>query len=272
MNARMKEVCVFESRSILIRRSPQVARRIRQLAAVLLVAALLAACGSDEGLQEPPSTATATFETIIATFTPVPPDYTPEILLTRAAEQTAWSLTATAEPPTTATPASGNMGGGSQAPEGVLQPPTLIMIATGGQVAGDPGSYVWCEEATNTCADIRARWVDLSGSGISWAKDTPARFSAPASPYALVSADITIYPYDGNIVIPTDGAGNTADHYAFLAQTAPVFQQSLNGPDLLLNANLQPGFHIIEVVVHWQTPQGLPTPLKTQYAFVVEVM
>jgi hypothetical protein len=268
-----KEVRVFNLRPGAARVTRLTLRPWRAFSGIAIVTMLLAACGGDEGAVTATPTTQGVMNVVIATMTPVPPDYTPEIVQTQAAEQTAAAQTATAAPPTTPTPDVGSTpGGSSQIPEGAMRPAELLMIATGGQVSGDFGSYVWCDEPTNTCAEIRAPWVDLSGNGISWGKETTARFTAPNSPYALVSATVSIYTYDGNIVIPTSGTGSTADHYAFVAQTDPLYQQSHNGPEILLNVSLNPGFHIIEVAVNWQTPQGLPKPLTTQYAFVVEVV
>lgn len=247
------------------------------VSSTLTISFVLAACGvaGVGGSENTEPTPTETPDWWIATFTPVPPDYTPEALQTRAAQQTAWSQTATAAPPTTATPpppvATQQSNRPTPAP-GEIRPPDLILAATGGQVIGDAGSFNFCSEESNTCADVQAPWVALSGNGVSWATGTPARFTVPSTPYAVQSADVSVYPYDGNVVIPTDGQGNVSDKYAFIAQTPPADRQSIPGPDLLLNSNLTPGFYIIEMRVNWVTPEGVARPMFTQYVFVVEVV
>lgn len=212
---------------------------------------------------------------VLATFTPVPPDFTPEAVRTRSALQTAAALTATAQAQVTATappsvtvnpfPVTGTI------PLNTIIPPNVGLITSGGAAPSALGSYNWYDLRFNRGAEVTAPYVLLPDGGAQWAGGTEARLEVASSPYAVMSAEIKFFVFDQNVAIPTDQSGKPGDRPAFYAQTAPVRQLSLQGPDIRFTPEVGPGRYIVDMRVNWSTPTGL-NPLWTQYIFIVDVV
>jgi hypothetical protein len=250
-------------------------RVVASVAAVALLAlGAVAACGGDEGADRTNPNPGPTFT--IATFTPVPPDFTPEAFQTSQAQQTAFAQTATAQPPVTATiPPSVTIQPDpnvTPAAENEIRPPDAVLRTVGGDALGSIGSYNWFNPTLQSGAEITAPYVPLPDAVASWATGTAGRIDVPNSPFAVVSAGVTIYTARENTAIPTDLQGNPSDELAFYPQQAPVQQMTVQDPSLSITPAVEPGEYIMSVTINWQTPQNLPSPLYTQYVYLVTVI
>ena len=254
-------------------------RRAATLVALLAGVALVAAvaCGGDEGT-DPPGTSRSerTMIVSIETFTPVPPDYTPEALRTRSAQQTAYAQTATALPPLPATaPPNVTVQPGplATAAPGEIRPPDALLQTSGGETTGAVGSFNWFSVETQKGANISAPYVIVSESDVTWATGTAAQIVVPNSPFGVTGADIAVYNVEGNMVIPTDPSGSPiGDRPAFFAQEQPLQQQRVDGATISVQPNVPPGRYIVEVRIDFAAPPELPFPLFVQYAFSVNVI
>jgi hypothetical protein len=126
-------------------------RPLLRVAALVCMASMLAlvaavACGGDEGSDEPTPAGQRTMVISQATFTPVPPNFTPEALQTRAALQTAYWQTATAQPSVAATaPPNVTMPSApiATAAPNEVRPPDALLRTSVGEVLGSIGSFNW---------------------------------------------------------------------------------------------------------------------------------
>lgn len=240
---------------------------VSALTIVLLVAGV--ACMGDDGPRRGP-----TFT--ISTFTPTPPDHTPEALVTRDAQATAWSQTATAAPAVTATPPGATTEpGAGQTPVGddEIRPPDLILTTDGGQTRASVGSFNWCSSVMNQCADIRAGYVVLNEASGSWSAGTAGTITTPNTEFPPQNAEAMLYVHDDNAAIPQDETGTIiGSDLAFVPMTAPMQIETFSGTDMTMTPTVAPGKYILVVQVNWETPAGVSRPLHTQYAFVVEIL
>lgn len=214
---------------------------------------------------------------VLATFTPVPPNFTPEALQTRVALQTAAAETAAAQPSVPATaPPEVTIDPNIPTPTGTVAGDLIIpaganLVTSGGVAPGSIGSFNWFDPRFNKGAEITAPYVLLPETGVSWATGTSARLEIGESPYAVTGATITIYPFEGNTAIPTDQSGTPGDTPAFYPQTPPTRQVTLEGADIAITPEVPAGRYIVEMRVNWSTPEGL-NQLWTQYIFLVDVV
>lgn len=213
---------------------------------------------------------------VLATFTPVPPDFTPEAIQTRSAYQTAGALTATAQGAITATapPATTfdpNIPTPTGSPTTLIIPPGAGFSTSAGIAPGAIGSYNWYDMRFNRGAEITAPYVILPDGGANWATSTQGRLEIGDSPYAVQSAEIKFYAFDGNVAIPTDQAGNPGDTPAFYPQQPPLRQFAIQGADVVFTPDVGPGRYLLNIRVNWSTPTGL-NPLWTEYVFIVDVL
>ncbi len=212
---------------------------------------------------------------ILATFTATPPDFTPEVIQTRSALQTAAAETAeartTATPPPAVTPNQAAPTG--TIPAGALSPPTASLLTSAGSAPGSIGSYNWADMRLNAGANVTAPYVILPESGAQWATSTEARLEVTDSDLPVTGAEIKLYVFDQNVAIPTDQQGNAGDTPAFYPQTNPTRQFTIQGQDILFTPEVPPGRYVVDMRVNWSTPTGMGLePLWTQYIFLVDVV
>ncbi|HYI15028.1 MAG TPA: hypothetical protein VEX37_06535 [Thermomicrobiales bacterium] len=236
-------------------------------AVVLLLVAVVAACGGsddDDGGVVP----------VMSTFTPVPPDYTPEAAQTRAAHETAFSETQTAQPDVTATPPSGSPVEGTPratlAP-GEVRPPDAILRTPSGDTFGVIGSWNFYYADTDTGAKVDAPYVPLPGDAVNWPNGTTAQIEVPNSPYAVRSAAIDFYTYDDNVALPQTTDGVPTGEIAFFPQTPPSQQAQIPGPTVSVAVDLPPGDYLVSSRIDWDAPATTEGELFTQYVYVIRV-
>jgi hypothetical protein len=278
--------------------SPTRVRMLRVIALVcatlLLVVAVAAACGGDEGNDDPESTAGASpasddgdgdgdddeVVVVMETFTPTPENNTPASVQTRIAQQTAFAETQTAQPdsPSTAPPditVNPNTPAATIPPNAV-KPPDLVLNTSAGAQTGSIGGYQWYDLEFNAGGDFDVPYVALPDNNLEWASDTTAELTVPESPFAVRSTDINVFVYDDNIATPQDAQGQILGDYVFARQTDPVRQETIQGSDITLTQDVEPGNYIFEVTVTWDAPENLEavfeSPLSTQYVFLVTVI
>jgi len=212
---------------------------------------------------------------VLATFTPVPPNFTPEVVQTRSALQTAAALTATVQAQTTSTaPPAVTINPNTPAatrPANSITPPNANLSTSAGAAPSSIGSYNWFEPAINAGAQVTAPYILLPDSGASWATGTNATLTVENSPYALLQAEVKIYTFDGNVAIPTDQSGNPGTTPAFYPQQAPARAFNVLGPDVSFTPEVPPGRYIVDIRVNWSTPTGLDQ-LYTEYIFTMDVV
>jgi hypothetical protein len=256
------------------------------LALVLFIGAFTAACMGDDddpgdsgdlNAQISPASGDDDDATpVLATFTPVPPNFTPEVVQTRSALETAAALTATIQAQTTATapPAvtfDPNIPTPTGTPGNLIIPPGAGLATSGGIAPGSIGSYNWYDLRFNRGAEVQAPYVILPAGGATWAGGTLARLEVGESPYAVQSAEVKLFVMDQNVAIPTDQSGTPGDTPAFYPQTPPVRQLTIEGADIAFTPEVSPGRYIVQVRANWSTPVGL-NPLWTEYIFIVDVV
>lgn len=256
------------------------ARRGLAFAAVviLLVAAVAACGGGDDGGPGPDNV-------VMSTFTPVPPDFTPEALRTRSARETAFAATGTAQGETTPTPPAAGTPDASVPAEGSpratarpgeIRPPDAILRTASGDTLGSLGSSNYLDPETQTGAFFEAPYVPLPGNAVTWVNGATARIDVPNSPYAVASATIELYTYDENVALPTRPDGSTTGEIAFFRQTEPSQQVQINGADLTATADVPPGDYIVSARLTWDAPPvavgdtGVQEQF-TQYVYVIKV-
>lgn len=263
--------------------------RLRLTGLVLLGALLLAlvavACGGDDdddgdGGENASVTADGEGtpgrggpEVIMSTFTPVPPDFTPEVMQTAAAQQTAYAQTATAQPATTATPppaVSPPSGPVATVPGNQIQPPDVFLQTPGGRVAGSKGSYNWYEIDLDTGAEVRAPYIVLDQGSMLWASGTGGELDVPDADFPVGSVRIEFFDYETNVAIPQNPDGTVmGDDLAFFQQNPAVRSLDAPGPTVSFQPEVPSGTYIILATVNWQNDLGLP--LQSTYAFAVQV-
>jgi hypothetical protein len=253
---------------------------------MLFVVAVAAACGGDEGDDDPESSpeAAATNDTddgvdvIMSTFTPTPENNTPAALQTRSAQQTAAAqspqsdASPTAPPDITVNPNNPL----ATVPANAVKPPDVTMGTAGGQQTGMIGSMNWFDPDLNAGYNGDTPYVGLPQGSLDWASDTTASFTVPDSPYAVRSTQVNIFVYDDNVAIPQDAQGQVIGSYVFARQADPVQQTAIEGPDIRLEPETEPGNYIVEVTITWDGPPELEAQyneaLFTQYVFVVTII
>lgn len=214
---------------------------------------------------------------VIETFTPTPPDHTPEALITRAAQQTASAQTATAQPtrdPSAPTPLPGTPGATRTIPSGSeIRPPDLILRTSFGETWAAVGSFNWCSVALGTCADIQTGYIILETDTLFWAIGDEGTIEVPDTPFPALSAEVGLYLHDQNVVIPQDVTGQIiGDKPAFVPLIAPAQFETVTGAGgWSFTPDVPPGKYILSVNISWTQPEGAPLPLHTEYAFIVEV-
>jgi hypothetical protein len=247
------------------------------LVSVLLMIAGIA-CGGDGNSGRADSRDTVS----IQTFTPTPPDHTPEALVTREAQQTAWAQTATAQPAVTATPPVAGTrvegtrepaGPGTPNPEDEIRPPDMFLDTNGGQAQAALGSFNWCEIRLLQCASIQFGYLILEHGSVTWSAGTPGVITTPNASLAPLTAELALYLHDENVVIPVNASGQViGDKPAFVALTEPAQTFSVSGPDISVTPDVPPGRYVLSVNMNWTLPEGATLPLYTNYAFVVEIL
>jgi hypothetical protein len=265
------------------------------VAALLLLAVSVAvACGGDDDEPEggdvdvettdttdaSPEGTDDEIEVVMSTFTPTPPDNTPESVRERERQQTAFAETQTAQPQTTATqPPDVTINPNTPVatiPSNAVRPPELVMGTSAGQQSGTIGSMNWYDPVRNAGYNGDTPYVQMPTGNLDWASDTEASFTVPESPYAVRSTQINVFVYDDNVAIPQNSQGQVIGDYVFARQTDPVDQEQIEGATISINPDLEPGNYIIEAVVTWDGPPELEAQyneaLFTQYVFVVTVI
>lgn len=250
--------------------------RIGAAVSLLLIGAtVIVACGDDEG-NTPRSTRDddGTPVVVLSTFTPVPPNFTPEVLQTRAAAQTAAVMTATAQPPTTATvPPAVTIPSGPvpTVAANEIRPPDAVLQVLASSGTGSIGSYSWFDPDLGSGADITAPYVILPEQTVTWSGSPVAQISVPSAAFPVTSADIRIFSLAENTVIPTTQQGQVSSRLAFYATTAPLQQLTVQGAVITFTPSVPPGEYVIEVRIHFETPEGLQFPNQTQNVFTAVV-
>lgn len=252
------------------------------VAAATLLALVAVACGGggddDEGTPgastDPNGTPTRSGpEVVMSTFTPVPPDYTPEIMQTAAAQQTAYQQTATLQPQVTATvPPAVNTPSGPVAtvPGNQVQPPDVFLQTPGGRLQGSKGSYNWYDIELDTGAEVRAPYVILDQGSVLWASGTGGEIVVPDAAYPVQSVNVGFFDYETNVAIPQNTDGTlVGQDYAFYQQNPAVRSFDAQGPTVAFQPEVPSGTYIILVTVVWQNDFNLP--LQSTYAYVVQV-
>jgi hypothetical protein len=254
-------------------------------AALSLVAVSIAvACGGSGDSSKPTATPAATHEMVIATFTPVPPNFTPEVVQTRAAQKTAYIQTATAQPPasptapgTNATPNTDAAACRPDAGNNELRPPDLLLNSSGGTQCGSVVSWNWYDAQNDRGANVQApQGAPISESVLNTAAGEPMTMTVPASPYAVENARIDVYTVDGNVAMPRDAQGQSIPGLSlvFVPQTAPAWNTNIQGSNISFTPQLAPGQYIVAVRIDWAGPADVEAanqPLYTAYTFVIQV-
>ena len=209
----------------------------------------------------------------MSTFTPVPPDYTPEIMQTAAAQQTAYQQTATLQPQVTATvpPAVNTPSGPVATVAGnQVQPPDVFLQTPGGRLQGSKGSYNWFEIELDTGADVRAPYIILDQGSVLWANGTGGEIVVPDADFPVQAVTVGFYDYETNVAIPQNTDGTlVGQDYAFYQQNPAVRSFEAAGPTVAFQPEVPSGSYIILVTVVWQNDFNLP--LQSTYAYVVQV-
>jgi hypothetical protein len=276
----MKEGCVLRISYREGRRWSLARRGLLLATASLLLIGAAAACGGDDDDD------TAGDRAVMSTFTPVPPDFTPEVIQTRSAQETAYSATQTAEPNVTATapavtPVVGTPDGSpvegtpqATAQPGEVRPPEALLRTPGGEVAGAIGSSNFLDPVLGSGASIEAPYVPLPSGAVSWATGSTASIHVPNSPYPVQSATVEIYSFDENVARPTQPDGTPTGELAFFPQTEPSQEFSIDGATLNLVTDVPAGNYIVSARIIWGAPPEIVAQFEeqfTQYVFVVRV-
>ena len=242
--------------------------------ALVLIAGAAVACGGDDDAN--PASEEVGPVVTLATFTPVPADFTPEALQTRSAQQTAFAATQTAQPDIEVTaPPEVTFPTTPQATAAAnqIKPAEAQLVTSGGQAIGSIGSFNWFDPTSGNGADVQAPYIDLPAEETTWAVDTAAQVVVPNSPYAVMNATVTMYDYGTNIAIPTNEQGQTLGTTpVFYVQEPAVYEDNLQGPALSIAPDVEPGKYVVSVVINWVTPAELQQPLHTHYIFIVTVI
>ena len=124
---------------------------------------------------------------------------------------------------------------------------------------------------------MTAPYIDLPDDSATLVTGTGLQIVVPDSPFAVASAEFSVYTLDGNVAYPQDPQGGTTDELAFVPQTPPSWQGTVPGPTITLTPQLSPDSYIVSVKIIWQippdffeTPQdqtGAPFQLHTQYVY-----
>ncbi|HUG16082.1 MAG TPA: hypothetical protein VMM78_13820 [Thermomicrobiales bacterium] len=148
----------------------------------------------------------------------------------------------------------------------------MFLNTNGGQAQAALGSWNWCEVRLLQCADIQVGYLILEHPSVTWSASTPGTVTTPNTSLPPLTTELGLYLLDDNAVIPVDPSGQViGDDPAFVAQTPPVQQATVTGPDIELIPTVPPGRYVLSVIVNWTMPEGAPLPLHTAYAFVVDI-
>jgi hypothetical protein len=217
----------------------------------------------------------------MSTFTPVPPDFTPEVIQTQSARQTeaaqvspeASNATPTAPPAITPNGSAVTPNGSPVATTqpGEIRPPDAIFRSNSGQAAGAIGNSNFVDPATETGATISAPYVPLPDGAAGWPVNSEARIEVPNSPYAVRSAMVEIYSFDENVARPQNPDGSTTGELAFYPQTQPAQQVPVVGASIVLTPDVDPGNYLVVARIVWDAPEAAGSEQFTQYVFVVRV-
>lgn len=253
------------------------------LAVILLLLAAVAACGSDEGsgddataVSGSPTRGNDGPDVVMSTFTPTPPDHTPEAVQTADALRTQQASSPTAG---TTTPSDGSPQPGEPTPTPApneVRSPEVRLVTAAGDLVGAIGSFNWYDAELDSGGKFDVPYVFLPNGTVDWPQGTTARLEVPDSPYAVRSATISIYTFDDNVAIPTNEQGNPiTGGYAFLPQQDPLQREELTGATIETGVDVPPGNYIVEARVVWDGPAEVEQSigeLYTQYVFVVTVL
>lgn len=260
---------------------PRSARRASVLSVALLAASLvLAACG---GVGAGDSGDDSTPGWVMATFTPVPPDFTPEAIQTRAAAQAAATETAAVEPETSGTPATTEGGTPAASTSCVaerqlneIRPPDVYVTANGARACGNPGAYIWFDPDLGQGADVQPQQgVGVPEAGVRSSTGSSISLVASESPYAIESAVVSLFVYDENIAIPQDESGRIiSETPVFVPRSEPVWSTNIEEGDITFTPDVEPGRYLLAARVNWDAPTEVEQayePLYTSYLFEVTV-
>ena len=253
-------------------------------AVALVLLAAVAACGGSNAATGTPAASSGTPTknkgpvVVMSTFTPTVVGDIPNIAKTRTAIVAAATQTATAGGDPQATqPPPVNVTATATVASNEVRPPAAQLVTSSGSAPGSIGAFNFYSPALDTGADIQAPYVTLPDGSLTWTNGAPLRISITDSPYAVQSATVRIFAFEGNIAIPTDPSGKViGQNYAFYPQTDPRAQLTLQGPELSFTPTTLPaGRHIVSVDVQWLVPDQFPQlkgALRTQYVFLLEVV
>lgn len=262
-------------------------------AIVALLIVTLVNCGGS-GKKADPANGGGVSNITSATFTPVPPGYTPPpnpttaALKTRIAEgQTATAdarASQTASPDgSAASPASPSLTGvggriifptpPSSGPN-VIYPPASVLQVGDRYVGATIGSFNWVDKASGKGGGGVAPWIDLSEESlIAVPSETATLRFADGAP-TPVTTKIEVFAYNGNVAIPTLSNGQPAERPAFVRQTDPLSSSIVQGADPSFAIQLQPGDYIAVATVTWPDVPGADPQYgaqSTQYAYRITV-
>lgn len=253
-------------------------------AVIVLLVAAVAACGGSDDSDDGNGP-----NVVMSTFTPVPPDFTPEVVQTRSARETEFAQTATAQPnaptnePSTGTPPSGSQIPASGTPmatpqQGEVRPPEVVLRTPGGQVAGVVGDSNYLDPQLQAGASIDAPYVPLPGSALSWAVGSSATFTVANLPYPVRSASVEFFSFDENVARPTNPDGSPTGELAFFPQIPPAQQIPINGSSvdstITVTPEVAPGNYIVTTTIVWDVAPEIEAQTEeqfTQYVYVVRV-
>lgn len=247
-------------------------------AAVVLLVTLVAACGG--GGDDDDGGVVA----VKSTFTPTPPDFTPVVLQTRSARETAFAQESTAQANTTPTAPSSPASPRAETPltgtpaatprPGEIRPPDAVLRTGRGDLLGIVGDSNYLDPVSGAGAKVDAPYVPLQANALSWAAGAAARVEAPNSPYPVGSATAELYTYNDNVALPQSTQGVPTGEIAFYAQTDPAQQATVQGPNISITPQVAPGDYILAVRIVWAASPEIVTQFGeqyTQYIYVVKV-
>ena len=223
----------------------------------------------------------------MSTFTPVPPDFTPEALKTQSARGTEFAQTATAQPNApTNQPSTDASPSGSQVPTtplataqpGEVRPPEVVLRTPGGETVGIVGDSNYLDPQLQAGASIDAPYVPLPGSALSWMVNSPATFTVTNLPYPVRSASVEFFSFDENVARPTNPDGSPTGELAFFPQIPPAQQIPINGSSvdstITVTPDVAPGNYIVTATIVWDVAPEIEAQTEeqfTQYVYVVRV-
>lgn len=261
---------------------PRLQRAATFSAVLLIVPLLLTACGGSGDDDD----RTEGGRVVMATFTPVPPNWTPEAdpTIEAARTQVAEMQTATASAPTPTAgptqpvePPTGNEDVIFPTPPGgagAVYPPTSVLVTTAGRyIEATVGSYNWFEQSTQGGGSFNAPWIELTDASVVAVAGDVAILRFDAEAPEPETTKIEVYTVEGNTAIPTTVDGQSTDKPAFLRQADPVLSTTSEEVSPSFSLDVAPGNYFVLATVTWPMVPGVEEygDQMTQYLYRVTV-